>query len=120
MLLVAAQILAVEQSQTIQTISAERDQSLQTVLEFSDQLAAMTGNKAWKIALTEFAALHAQLTEACQRIANLKQTVESAERWQKRSWFKHFHKWRRPDASREKIGFLKKLERSIRKWLGLN
>ena len=48
-------------------------------------------------------------------IAGLKPVIESAKRWQKRSWAKRaFHKWRTPGEERKKINFLKRIERSVR------
>lgn len=45
----------------------------------------------------------------------LNEVVKSAEQWQT-FWFRRiFNRWHPPGASREKIGFMRKLERSIRK-----
>lgn len=48
-------------------------------------------------------------------IHGLEMVVDSAVRWQKRSWFKRaFHKWR-PVTQKSRISQLRKLERSFRK-----
>ncbi|MEI8375175.1 MAG: class I SAM-dependent methyltransferase [Planctomycetota bacterium] len=100
----------------LQKAVAERNQRQQLT---EDEVASL--RTEIQQAAAALAVAHTQLTEACQQIADLNQTVESVERWQKRSWFNRaFHKWRRPEASRGKIGLLKKLERSIRKRCGLN
>jgi len=65
---------------------------------------------------SRIASLNHALTSQNQTVELLRQTVESALRWQKSSWFKRaFHRWHPPSVNREKAGFLKKLERSIRK-----
>lgn len=47
---------------------------------------------------------------------DLRLAVQSAKRWQKRSWAKSaFHRWRAPLDTWQKVHFFKKLERSIRK-----
>ena len=62
----------------------------------------------------------AEIRKQFSRLSNenrlLNEIVESAMAWQKRSWFKRaFHKWRPPHKPKNKIGRLRKLERSIRK-----
>ena len=49
-------------------------------------------------------------------IHDLRLAVQSAKRWQKRSWAKRaFHRWRAPSDTWQKVHLLKKLERSFRK-----
>ncbi len=62
------------------------------------------------------ASLNPALTSQNHTVELLRLTVASALQWQKRSWFKRaFHRWHPPSVNREKAGFLRKLERSIRK-----
>ena len=65
---------------------------------------------------SQIASLDRALSSQRQTIECLNQAVESAMSWQKRSWFKRaFQRWRPPTANRERVGFLRRLERSIRK-----
>lgn len=54
-----------------------------------------------------------ELQKENQKLENI---VVSAKNWQKRSWIKRaFHRWRVPGTNKSKVGFFRKLERSIRK-----
>ena len=65
---------------------------------------------------SEIAARDSEIAARDSEIAGLKSVIESAKRWQKRSWAKRaFHKWRAPGEERKKINFLKRIERSVRK-----
>lgn len=62
------------------------------------------------------AALEENTAEHCKRAETFELIVKSAERWQRRSWFKRtFHRWRAANDNRNKIHVFRKLERSIRK-----
>ena len=57
-----------------------------------------------------------QIKDFVREIAALQTVIDSAKAWQKRSWAKRaFHRWRLPSNPKQKIGFFRKLERSIRK-----
>jgi GT2 family glycosyltransferase/ACT domain-containing protein len=69
--------------------------------------------------------LNQKKSNLCERVENLGRIVESAKRWQKRSWAKRaFHRWREPNVSREKISIIQKLKKSslkrIRKLISLS
>jgi SAM-dependent methyltransferase/GR25 family glycosyltransferase involved in LPS biosynthesis len=59
--------------------------------------------------------LRLSLVQQERHARNLQSVVASAEAWQRRSWFKRaFHRWRK-DGKKEKVGLLRRWERSIRK-----
>ena len=63
-----------------------------------------------------FTDINSALNYQQQRIHQLDQVVASAMHWQSGPWFKRaFHRWHPPGARLSRLGFLKKLERSIRK-----
>lgn len=71
-----------------------------------------------KLSLSEvqLAELDHKFTSSAAQNKLLKETVESAKAWQKRSWVKRaFHRWTEPGCRRKKTKLLKRLERSARK-----
>jgi glycosyltransferase involved in cell wall biosynthesis/ubiquinone/menaquinone biosynthesis C-methylase UbiE len=64
----------------------------------------------------ELATLRQGVADRDAQIRDLESIIESAKRWQERSWAKRaFHRCRAPNVNRNKTNKFKKLERSIRK-----
>ena len=64
----------------------------------------------------ETTSLKQSLASQMQKVALLGQAVDSAIRWDKRSWAQRaFHRWRPPWIRREEMGFFEKLKHSARK-----
>jgi glycosyltransferase involved in cell wall biosynthesis len=97
---------------------AERDGQLaalnQAVAERDRQLAML--KKAIQEQDGRISLLEHNIFQLSENAQNLTLIVQSAKRWQKRSWAKRaFHRWRAPGEDRYRINFLKRLELSLRR-----
>jgi glycosyltransferase involved in cell wall biosynthesis len=107
-----------EQIATMNQAVADRDGQMatlnQTVAERDEQMATL--NQAVEQREAQIDDLEQKITKLSEQAEALEHIVESAKKWQKKSWAKRaFHRWREPNANRKKTKFLTRLSKSIRK-----
>ena len=103
---------------TLNQSLADRDGQLaklnQLVADRDEQLASL--HQAIKKREERLSLLEKSIFKLSQNVQDMKLVIESAKRWQKRSWVKRvFHRWRAPSDTWQKVHWLKKMERSFRK-----
>lgn len=107
-----------EQMATLNQAVTDQDGQMatlnQTVVERDEQMATL--NQAVKQREAQIDDLEQKITKLSEQAEGLEHIVESAKKWQKKSWAKRaFHRWREPNANRKKTKLLRRLSKSIRK-----
>jgi hypothetical protein len=88
----------------IESAVADRDEQMTTLKQAVEQREAQIDD------------LEQKITKLSEQTEALEHIVDSAKKWQNRSWTKRtFHRWRKPNTNRKKTKFLTRFSKSIQK-----